>query len=366
MAVMRAELDRWVISLLAGLVMVCAGPIASAEPVRHEFTRLLMGVDVRIIVYAESEDQARAGAAAAFDRIAAIEDVASDWRASSEVMRLCAALPGTEVAASDDLIAMLACARRVSMASGGGFDVTIGAVTHLWRDARQAGRVPTQAEIAAARQAVGFRSVRIDEDRRTVRLERAGVVIDLGGIAQGYAAREALRVLDDRALGCAVVDVSGDLALGDPPPGREGWRVALPDGGSNMHQATRHAAESGAAGSDEADRYQREAHGDEGETAWRTMTLSRCAVSTSGDTEQNVLVLDERGEAVRESHILDPRRGRGVVGMRSVTIIGPDAMLCDALATAVSVMGPRRGGALVARIPEYEAIIVADEPRHGT
>lgn len=285
-----------------------------------------MGVEVRILVWSDDAEAATRGAAAAFVRIAAIEDVASDWRASSELMRLCREAAGAEVAVSGDLLAMLDCAERVSMASGGAFDVTIGAVTHLWREAGREGRTPGEAEIARARAVVGFRNVVIDPARGTVRLRREGLVIDLGGIAQGYAAREALAVLASHGLAAACVDVSGDIAVGEPPPGLEGWRVAVasPEG-------------------------------------TRVLVLSHAAVSTSGDGEQAVEVLGDDGEVVRESHILDPRRGRGVVGMHAVTVVGADAMLCDALATAVSVMGAERGRELIARIPGYDVLIVGAE-----
>jgi len=280
-----------------------------------------MGVDVRFVVYTHDADHARAGASAAFDRIAAIEQVASDWRPSSEVSLLCAAPPGQPFALSDDLFTLLETARRVSFASGGAFDVTIGPVTHLWRVARAAGTQPSPAQRSAAAARVDFRALTLDPARRTATLTRPGVMIDLGGVAQGYAAAEALQVLDAAGLHSCLVDLSGDIALGDPPSGTEGWRIAIPT----------------------AD-------------GWRTLSLSRCAVSTSGDTEQFEIVANRR-----ESHIREPTTGQGVVGARSVTVIGPDAALCDALATAISVMGPSRGVRLAERAVGYEAVAIIED-----
>lgn len=279
-----------------------------------------MGVEVRILGWAEDEEAARRAACRAFERIAAIEDVASDWRASSEVSRLCAGAVGVDVPVSDDLFEMLACARQVSMASGGGFDVTIGAVTHVWRAARAGGRVRSEVEVRAARARVGWRGVVLDPERHTARLARAGIEIDLGGIAQGFAAAEALEVMDGAGLGCCVVDVSGDIAVGDAPPGQAGWRVAVP------------TAE-----------------------GWQALVVARCAVSTSGDGEQFVMV-----DGRRESHIVRPVTGHGVVGMRSVTIVGASAMMCDAMATAVSVLGEVRGVELVERAMGLEALVVVE------
>lgn len=287
------------------------------QPERHEFTRLLMGVDVRITVWSADSDAARGAAAAAFARIAAIEDVASDWRPSSEVMRLCEGPAGRDVQVSEDLFALLEWAERISMASGGAFDATIGAVTHL----RRAGGTPTNEAMRRATALVGYRSVVLDRRARTARLARSGIMIDLGGIAQGYAAREALGVMEAAGFGACAVDVSGDLALGDAPPGEGGWRVAIPT----------------------AD-------------GWQTRMLARCGVSTSGDSEQ-FIVVDGR----RESHILGPRSGRGVVGMRSVTVVAQDPVLCDGMATAVSVLGVERGLALADRMEGVEMLVVTEE-----
>jgi thiamine biosynthesis lipoprotein len=152
------------------------------------------------------------------------------------------------------------------------------------------------------------------------------MIIDLGGIAQGYAAAVALEALDHGGFPASCVDLSGDIALGDPPPGAEGWRIAIPDAGG-----------------------------------WQTLTLSRTAVSTSGDAEQ-FLVID----GSRESHIIQPATGRGTTGVRSVTVIGPDPALADALATALTVLGPARGLDLARRLPNTQASIFTESESGST
>lgn len=138
--------------------------------------------------------------------------------------------------------------------------------------------------------------------------------LDLGGIAKGYTLGEALKVLRGRGLGAALVEAGGDLVVGDAPPGAAGWSVALPAG---------------------ADSSAREAAG----------SLANVAVATSGGTEQYVEIA-----GVRYSHVVDPRTGLGVVGPHLVTVIARDGALADALATALSVLGPERGPALVERL----------------
>jgi thiamine biosynthesis lipoprotein len=153
--------------------------------------------------------------------------------------------------------------------------------------------------------------MRLDRDQRTLRLERSGVRLDVGGIAKGFAADRALEVLGDRGITVAMVVAGGEMALGDPPPGRCGWRVGI------------------APLADETPRT-------------IPLELARAGVSTSGDAEQWMEV-----DGVRYSHILDPRIGEPLTERVSVTVVAPDAMTSDMLATAVAVLGERDGLALV-------------------
>lgn len=312
----------------AALFLTCAAAariLPSALPVeRFEFTEPHMGTAVRVVLYAEDAAAARELATAAFSRIAALDERLSDYRDTSELMALSRAAGGPPVGVSADLFAVLAVAHGFSVRTGGAFDVTIGPVSHLWRRARAIGEPPAASDLAAAQRLVGYHKVQLSSHLRRVRLSDPGMILDLGGIAKGYAADEALQVLARRGTRQALVALGGDVAAGDSPPGTAGWQIGV--------------APLGPRGA-----------------AIPPVTLQRAAISTSGDAEQ---YLDAAG--TRYSHIVDPVTGSAATGQRGVTVIGPDAMTADALATAVKVLGVERGLPVVEDTEGAAALVVEE------
>jgi thiamine biosynthesis lipoprotein len=210
--------------------------------------------------------------------------------------------------------------------TGGAFDVTVGPLSRLWRRARVTGEPPDPAAVAAAKALVGYQHVELPSPG-TARLTMAGMLLDLGGIAKGYAADQALAALRVHGASRALVAIGGDVAVGDAPPGKDGWIVAVAPLGP-------------AAGGDVA-----------------PLTLRHSAVSTSGDAEQHF----ERN-GTRYSHILTPRTGHSLDGRRGVTVVASDGLTADGLATAVSVLGRERGLALIDDTPGAAALILESSP----
>ena len=279
---------------------------------RYEFAEPHMGTLVRIVLYAPGEAAAGDASKAAFGRIAALDEALSDYRDSSELMAVSRRAGTGPVEISDDLLRVLRAAQRIARASHGAFDVTVGPLSVLWRQARREGMLPDAGRLTAARALAGDDKLEIDERQKTVRLLKAGMQLDLGGIAKGFAADEAAAVLARHGISRALVAAGGDIVVTDPPPDREGWRVAV----TSIEGVDRPPA--------------------------GYVTLRNAAVSTSGDAEQFLFV-----DGVRYSHIVDPRTGSALTGRRSVTIVAPDGMTADGLATAVSVMGAADGIRLV-------------------
>jgi thiamine biosynthesis lipoprotein len=283
-----------------------------------------MGVPFRIVLYAPDVIGAEAGAKAVFARLSQLNSRLSDYDYGSELNRLSRTSgSGQVVKLSEDLWRVLARAQQMSRRSQGAFDVTVGPCVNLWRKARREGRLPDPARLAAARQAVGYRRLRLDAQRRTACLLVADMRLDLGGIAKGYALDEALKVLYAHGLRRALVTGGGDMAAGEPPPGKRGWRIEVaPPDVTNAPPPC-------------------------------YLSLARAGLATSGDLFQHLEIAGQR-----YSHILDPRTGVGLTDHSLVTVIARDGMTADSLATAVSVVGPTGGRRLVEAAPGAAARIV--------
>lgn len=283
-----------------------------------------MGTEVRIVLYAPDAAAASGAAQAAFGRIAILDEALSDYRDSSELIRVSRQSGGGPIEVSEDLFRVLRAAQRIARDSDGAFDVTVGPLSVLWRHARRVREMPDAASVAAARALVGRDKLELDEQRHTVRLTTPGMQLDLGGIAKGFAADEAAAVLTRCGIGAALVAAGGDIVATGPPPGRDGWRVAV----ASIEDAGRPAG---------------------------YIILRDAGVSTSGDAEQFVVL-----GGVRYSHVFDPRTGAALTGRRSATVVARDGMTADALDTAVAVMGAVKGLALVESTPGAGALVVEE------
>lgn len=292
----------------------CASkPAPSLE--RHEFSEPQMGIPFRIVLYAPNPASARASARAAFDRIAALNLVLSDYEDESELTRLNrTAGSGRAVAVSEDLWRVLSRAQEMARRTGGAFDVTVGPCVQLWRRARRQRAWPEASRLDAALEAVGFQHLELDPLRRTALLRRPRMRLDFGGIGKGYALQEALETLEARGVRRALVTGGGDMVAGEPPPGKAGWQIEIaPLDATNAPPA-------------------------------RVVLLRRQALATSGDLFQRFEFAGRR-----YSHIVNPRTGIGLTDHSLVTVIARDGMTADALSTAVSVLGPDAGMRLVDR-----------------
>lgn len=283
-----------------------------------------MGVATRVVVYAPDEERATAGAAAAYERIGQLDAMMSDYRIDSDLNRLSDRAGGGAMHVPAELFEVLREAKELSRASDGAFDVTAGPAVALWRRARKSGALPTEGERIEALGLVDWTAMELDEGAGTARLARAGMRLDLGGIAKGYAAERAVRVLRERGLPRAMVGMAGDIVAGEAPPGAEGWRVAVVGERSTERE----------------------------EGAGRmVLVLRNCAVSTSGDSEQSIEIGGRR-----YSHIVDPRTGLGMTAVRSVTVVAPTGDQSDPLATTACVLGEVRARVLLGTRPGVAAI----------
>jgi thiamine biosynthesis lipoprotein len=291
---------------------------------RFEYSQVHMGVPVAIRLYAD-EASARSAATAAFARIAALDQMMSDYRPDSELRRLEGNVGRVSVV-SAELFEVLQHALRIARASDGAFDPTVGPLVALWREARATRRLPERAAIASAKSRVGWRKLELDRSRRAVRLTGRGMRLDLGGIAKGYIIQQALQTLAAHGVTRALIEAGGDIVAGDPPPDREGWRI---DTGSAADDTFRE----------------------------QVARLQRRSLATSGPTAQFVEI-----DGVRYSHVVDPRTGLGLTNNVVAHVIADDGATADALSTALTVVGPEGAQALLVRFPRVLARLHVERP----
>jgi len=312
-----------------------------------------MGVQARIVLYAPDSTMARSAAAAAFDRIAHLDGVMSDYRSDSELMQLCARAGQGPIRVSEDLFIVLDAAIDLARLSDGAFDVTVGPLVRLWRKARRAGSLPSSRDLQDAQARVGWELVTLDDRERTVALALPGMQLDLGGIAKGYAADEAVAAAREFGVGRILVEFGGDIVVGDPPPGSEGWEITVGDVGDGGDGGDVRDGVDGVDGvdvrdvrdvGDGGDVRDGDDMGDEDGLGGATIVLSNSAVSSSADTEQFVEI-----DGKRYSHVVDPRTGLGLTDRLAVTVVASRGIMSDALATTLSILGPEPGLELIER-----------------
>lgn len=282
-------------------------------------TRLLLGTVVEITVYDRQPQRFADAVEAAFDEMARIESLTAFQRRDSDVARLSSTVGS--VAVAPETLEIISQGLRVAEASGGAFDMTLGRLKTLWGFGTAHPRLPAPKAIAAALAGSGSDALAVAGDRV---VKRTDALVDLGGIAKGYIIDRAVDILERAGVRCGAVNAGGDLRL----IGRRAtpWRIGI-----------RHPRQSDA--------------------LLATLVLPEpVAVVTSGDYER---FFEQNG--VRYHHLFDPVTGKPANRCRSVTVVSPRAALADALATAVFVLGPEDGLALLERYPETLGLIVASD-----
>jgi len=315
-----------------GCLLSRAGAESPSERwTRHQYSAAHMGTSFVIVVFAPHDTSLEPAVQAAFARIAELDSVLSNYRVDSKLNQFCDTAPhATPVRLGDDMWYVLSRSLELAKLTDGAFDVTVGPLTKLWRRARRRGELPDDRLLQAARERTGCRFLHLDIESQSAQLGLPGMQIDLGAIAKGYAADEALRVLREHGWSRASVDAGGDFALGDPPPGKAGWRIAI-------------------------------ASTEKDQPPTNFLTLANRGAATSGDLWQFSEI-----DGQRYSHILDPRTGIGLTTRTSATVIAQNCTTADSLASAAVVLGVDRGIALIEEMHGTEVSIVTPDGEQST
>lgn len=320
--------------LKLGFSALAAGVQAEdARPQRREFVAPHMGTLWRLVFFEDDEAVAKAARDAAWARLEELNVRLSDYRDDSEVSRL-----GRErrlVRPSADLVRVLRASLRIAEETDGAFDITVGPLVKLWREARRTRSLPERSVLEAARARVNWRALRVDDE--VVEIAAEGVSLDLGGIAKGYAQDEVLTLLREQfGLNAVLLDAGGGITVSGPPAGAPAWRVALAGLPSDHPELNEEEPEPLA-------------------QVW----LTHAAVSTAGDASQHVEI-----NGVRYSHIVDPKTGLGLTRPIQASVIAATGLWSDGYDTAFCVLGEEKTRELLQKFPPPEPgkVLPADAP----
>ncbi|MEO8257644.1 MAG: FAD:protein FMN transferase [Acidobacteriota bacterium] len=287
--------------------------------------RYLMGTSVQVKAIGGDAGGRRAAINEAFAAMAEVDRLMSNYRSDSELTRLNREAASGPVVVSEPLWRVIEAAQRVSAMSDGAFDVTVGPLVRLWGFRDKTPHLPSPTELEGVRPLVGYRGLTLDATRHTVRFARAGMEIDLGGIAKGFAVEIAADVLRRRGLS-GLVDAGGNQYMLGTPTGKTLWTVGIKD-------------------PDAAGRL------------LGVVEVHDGSVSTSADYA-NFLVASGR----TYGHLLDPRTLQPSSASLSATIVSADGTLADAMSKAAFILGPKQGLALIDATPGMAGVIAYRNP----
>ena len=282
-----------------------------------------MGTVIEITLIGDDEEAANKAVLQAFQEIKRIETLMSPWLDSSDVTRINRSSGKESVKVSPETMEVIKKAQEISELSEGGFDITVGPLTELWRKARKKKIPPSIEEVKEKLGLVNFKNIEMDQEGK-VFLKKKGMAIDLGGIAKGYAVDRAFKLLKSLGYRNLIVNAGGDLRVGGFK-NKQPWSIGI----QNPRESQKILAR---------------------------ISISDTAVATSGDYEKFFLY-----QGKRYHHIFNPKDGFPTDDCQSVTVLCKEGMIADALATAVFVLGPEKGYTLCQKLEGVDCLIVDQE-----
>jgi thiamine biosynthesis lipoprotein len=286
---------------------------------------LLMGNHFEITVVCENEKEGHELIQAAVNEIKRIENKLTTFSNQSETYQINEAAGIKPVKVSDETFFLIQRSQRISAITQGAFDISYGSIDKsLWNFDTSMTHLPDEATAKKMVRLINYRNIILDEKERTVFLKEKGMRIGFGGIGKGYAAEKAKELLKNYGVTSGIVNASGDLTAWGVQPNGKPWTIGI------VNPNLKHQI-------------------------FSYINITNMAVATSGTYEKFILI-----DGVKYSHTINPRTGLPVRGIKSVTIITPNAEIADAMATPVSVMGIEAGLHMINQIKDIEAIVIDD------
>jgi FAD:protein FMN transferase len=274
-----------------------------AQPKRYHFVQDKMGSPFHLIFYHTDSVEANRMGEQCFQLVDSLNHIFSDYDATSELSQINRNAFTQTVTVSPLMQDMLCRSLQAAKLSKGIFDISLGRVIQVWRQARKFKQVPADTAIQRASKQSGMRWVKYQCSSNQIRFRKPELLLDFGGIAKGFVAQLVVDRLKSWGVLHALADAGGDMAATEAPPGKKGWQIAI-----NRPEEKEALLEN-------------------------LLLIKNKAVATSGDSFQ-VLEADN----LRYSHIINPNTGKGITNGKNVTVIAADGATADWLATACSIL----------------------------
>jgi FAD:protein FMN transferase len=315
------------ITLLIAILAVGVQAAWEDHPGMERRVLKLMGSRFEIIAVSEDSSLSEAAVDAAVEEIERIERLISSWDDSSQTTEINRNAGIQSVRVDEEVYRLIERAIRVSKLTEGAFDITFASMEKVWVFDGTMTKAPSAEAIANSVHLVGHQKILLDENTMSVFLPERGMRIGFGGIGKGYAANRARMVMKELGIENGIVNASGDLTAWGIQPDGLPWGISIADPENPQNELA-------------------------------VLRTNDGAIVTSGDYEKFALI-----DGDRYAHIIDPRTGWPARGLKSVTILCPDAELADALATAVFVLGEVDGLELINRLKNIECLLMTDDNR---
>ncbi|HCQ89851.1 MAG TPA: thiamine biosynthesis protein ApbE [Clostridium sp.] len=316
----------YVLSLLILSITILSGCSSSnsstKEPISH--TEVVMGTVCTIQIF-DSKDTSIFDKA--FDRLKDLENKVSINKEGTELDKVNEMSGKEATVVGKDTFTIVESGLYYSKISNGNFDITIGPIVKLWGIGSENARVPNEKEIIEKKSLINYNDVILDSEKNSIFLKNPNMIIDLGGIAKGYAADEMKNLLVDNGVKSAMINLGGNLyILGNKPNGKQ-WKIGIqdPNGGST-------------------------------DTVGNILVNDKSIV-TSGTYER---FLEVDGKVYH--HILDPKTGYPYESdLLSATIISDKSMDGDGLSTYAFALGREKGLEFINSLEDIEAIFITKD-----
>ncbi|MDX2303737.1 MAG: FAD:protein FMN transferase [Microscillaceae bacterium] len=297
---------------------------AQGELKRHTKVLKLMGSRFEITAVHEDDTLAWEAIRACIAEIERIERLISEWDTLSQTHQINIQAGVRPVLVDEELFALIRRSKKVSELTNGAFDISFAAIDKIWRFDGSMKEMPPAEKIKNSVRLINYQDILLDENQKSVFLKNKGMKIGFGAIGKGYAANRGKKVMQALGIRSGIVNAGGDLiAWGNNATG-EPWKIGITDPNDKNKMIS-----------------------------W--LNVADMAVVTSGDYEKFVVF-----DGIRYAHIIDPHTGYPARGLKSVTILCPDAELADALATGVFVLGETPGLALINQLKGIQCLIITD------